>query len=356
MDSFDEFIHEAIRMLTVFSLKHRLHHGSELKDGAVTPSFENPERAETVLARVRSTRLGEVIGEKEFDRACYVAAHSERYVAFLENAWTEWAATGKTHDALPLIWPVRDLAIDREPGFIDGKLGFYAMDAGAPITAGTWEAVRSSANVALTGMETVIGGSSSAFALCRPPGHHAAREYMGGYCYLNNAAIAAERCLSRGAKRVAILDVDFHHGNGTQNIFYDRADVFFASIHGDPHLCYPYFAGYADETGTGQGKGHTTNYSLAKGTAWDRYAEALQDALARVAAHRPDFLIVSLGVDTFEDDPISHFRLTSSDFIRMGERIAGVRIPTLFVMEGGYMVDEIGINAVNALQGFESAF
>lgn len=343
-------------MLTVFSTKHRLHHGSELKDGTLSPSFENPQRADTVLARVQSTRLGEVIGEREFDRSCYVAAHSERYVAFLENAWGEWAATGKTHDALPLIWPVRDLAIDREPGFIDGKLGFYAMDAGAPITSGTWEAVRGSANVALTAVDTVIDGGNSAFALCRPPGHHAAREYMGGYCYLNNAAIAAERCRSRGAQRVAVLDVDFHHGNGTQNIFYDRPDVFFASIHGDPHVSYPYFSGYANEHGAGPGQGFNANYPLARGTTWDRYAEALQHALQRIAAHQPDFLVVSLGVDTFEHDPISHFRLTSSDFIRMGERIAGIRVPTLFVMEGGYMVEEIGINAVNTLQGFENAY
>lgn len=319
----------------------------------MTPSFENPQRADTVLARVKSTGLGDIISESEFDRSCYVAAHSERYVSFLEHAWSEWTATGKTHDALPLVWPVRDLAIDREPGFIDGKLGFYAMDAGAPITSGTWQAVRSSANVALTGMQRVIDGERSAFALCRPPGHHAAREYMGGYCYLNNAAIAAERCLNQGAKRVAVLDVDFHHGNGTQNIFYDRPDVFFASIHGDPHLSYPYFSGYEQETGIGAGAGFTANYPLAKGTTWMQYQVALKDALARIKAFRPDYLVISLGVDTFENDPISHFKLTSDDFLRMGAEIALAGVPTLFVMEGGYMVDEIGINAVNTLQGFE---
>lgn len=341
-------------MLTVFSPRHRLHHGSELKDGAVTPSFEAPQRADLVLARVQSTKLGEVIGERTFDRSCYVAAHSERYVAFLENAWSEWAATGRTHDALPLVWPVRDLAIQQEPGFIDGKLGFYAMDAGAPITAGTWDAVRSSANTALTAMDVVLEGARSAFALCRPPGHHAAREYMGGYCYLNNVAIAAERCLSQGARRVAILDVDFHHGNGTQNIFYDRADVLFVSIHGDPHVCYPYFSGFRQETGTGQGEGFTLNCPLPQGTAWDRYREALEHALARVTAHQPDYLVISLGVDTFKDDPISHFLLTSDDFHRMGAQIAAAGIPTLFVMEGGYLVDDIGVNAVNTLQGFEA--
>lgn len=343
-------------MLTVYSPNHRLHHGSELKDGAVTQSFENPSRAETVLARVKSNGLGEVISEKDYPRDCYVAAHSERYVTFLETAWSEWTASGKQCDALPLVWPVRDLAIDREPGFIDGKLGFYAMDAGAPITAGTWQAVRSSANVALTGVDWVLAGKSSAFALCRPPGHHAAREYMGGYCYLNNAAIAAERCLSQGVKKVAILDVDYHHGNGTQNIFYQRPDVMFISIHGDPHTSYPYFSGYQHETGQGPGEGFTANYPLPHGTDWSSYRQALKSALNRLENFRPEVLIISLGVDTFEGDPISHFKLKSHDFITLGETLASLHIPTLFVMEGGYMVDEIGINAVNVLSGFDSKF
>jgi len=339
-------------MLTVYSPDHRLHHGSELKDGAVKPSFEAPDRAEMILARVRASGLGEVIREDTFDRACYVAAHSERYVSFLEHAWSEWAATGRSHDALPLIWPVRDLAIDEEPGFIDGKLGFYAMDAGAPITAGTWAAVSASANVALTAMDRVLAGQAGAFGLCRPPGHHAAREYMGGYCYLNNAAIAAERALSKDAARVAILDVDFHHGNGTQNIFHERDDVLFVSLHGDPHVCYPYFSGYLSETGAGRGAGYTANYPLPQGTEWEAYREALAHGLGRIREHAPDVLVVSLGVDTFEGDPISHFRLTNGDFIRLGELIAGAGLPTVFVMEGGYMVDDIGVNVVNTLQGY----
>jgi acetoin utilization deacetylase AcuC-like enzyme len=341
-------------MLTIFNEAHRLHHGTELKDGAITPSFEKPSRADTVLARVKAVGLGDVIDARDYDRACYVAAHSERYVAFLETAWTQWAATGRKHDALPLVWPVRDLRGDVEPSFIDGKLGFYAMDAGSPITATTWDAVRGSANVALTGIDSLTDKTRGAFALCRPPGHHAAREYMGGYCYLNNAAIAAQRCLDQGAKRVAVLDVDFHHGNGTQNIFYDRADVMFVSLHGDPAVSYPYFAGHADERGAGEGIGFNLNIPLPKFTRWDTYGPALASACDALRHYAPDALVVSLGVDTFEGDPISHFRLTSDDFTRIGEAIAQVRTPTLFVMEGGYMVDEIGINAVNVLQGFES--
>ncbi|MBL0729650.1 histone deacetylase family protein [Piscinibacter sp. HJYY11] len=341
-------------MLTVFSTNHRLHHGVELKDGAIKLSFEEPLRADTVLDRVRSAGLGDVTAEHAYERSCYVAAHSERYVRFLETAWDQWSATGRSHDALPLVWPVNGLPSDEEPDHIDGKLGFFAMDAGAPIGVHTWHAVSSSANVALTGIDAVLNGATSAFALCRPPGHHAAREYAGGYCYLNNAAIAAERCVSRGARRVAILDVDFHHGNGTQDIFYQRADVLFASIHGDPKVSYPFFAGSSDELGSGPGYGFTVNYPMPWGTDWNHYQIALDSAIDRIARHRPDVLIVSLGVDTFKDDPISHFQLTTDDYLLMGKRIARARVPTLFVMEGGYMVDEIGLNAVNVLLGFEA--
>ena len=339
-------------MLTVFSPTHRLHHGTELKDGFLAPSFEKPSRADTVLARVKSVGLGAIVDAQARARSSYVRAQGESYVSFLERAWGEWAATGRKHDALPLVWPVRELRDDIEPSFIDGKLGFYAMDAGSPITERTWEAVRGSADVALTAADAVLQGARGAFGLCRPPGHHAGREYMGGYCYLNNAAIAAQRCLDQGATRVAVLDVDFHHGNGTQHIFYDPADVMFVSLHGDPTVCYPYFSGHESATGKGAGAGFTPNYPLPKGTGWDVYGLALADACRKLREYKPEVLVVSLGVDTFKDDPISHFLLTSEDFVRMGMAIEMVGVPTVFVMEGGYMVDEIGINAVNVLLGF----
>ena len=340
-------------MLTIYSNAHRLHHATELKDGVLKPCFEMPSRADTILARVQAVGLGEVIAPREFGSASYARVHSERYVRFLEQAWSEWQALGREHDALPLIWPVRDLRSDIEPQHIDGKLGFYAMDAGVAITAGTWQAVRTSADLALTGMAALAQGEYSAFALCRPPGHHAAAEYMGGYCYLNNAAIAAQHALDNGAKRVAVLDVDYHHGNGTQSIFYDRADVMFTSLHGDPTHSYPYFLGHRDETGAGAGLGFNHNYPLPHGTGWDGYGTALAHACNAIAAYAPDAVVISLGVDTFKDDPISHFRLESEDFLKIGQTIAGIGRPTLFVMEGGYMVDDIGVNAVNVLRGFE---
>ncbi|MGN6230742.1 MAG: histone deacetylase family protein [Trinickia sp.] len=340
-------------MLTIYSSDHRLHHGVELKDGVVSESFEKPARAETVLAQVMATGLGDVIAPKSYDRSAYIGAHSERYVEFLATAWSEWMETGRTCQALPLVWPVSGLPSHELPQFIDGKLGFFSMDAGSPINAGTWGAVCASANSALTGADRLSTGSRAAFALCRPPGHHAGREYMGGYCYLNNAAIAAQRCIEQGAKRVVVLDVDFHHGNGTQEIFYDRSDVLFISLHGDPAVSFPYFSGYADERGVGAGEGFNLNLGLPKGTAMTEYEAALRLAGSAIARHAPDALVVSLGVDTFEHDPISHFRLRTPDYLRIGATIARFGFPALFVMEGGYMVDEIGINAVNVLLGFE---
>ncbi len=341
-------------MLTIYSDDHHLHHGAaELIDGTFKPCFEMPSRADMVLARARAVGLGEVISPLEFGLEPIRRVHSAGFVNFLQNAWSDWQALGRNHDMLPMVWPVRRLR-DIEPADIDGKLGFYSFDAGAPITAGTWQAIRSSANVALTGQAELAKGVRGVFALCRPPGHHAAADYMGGYCYLNNAAIAAQAMLDQGAKRVAILDVDYHHGNGTQDIFYERADVLFTSIHGHPSNEYPYFLGFADEKGQGVGAGFNCNYPLHAGSDWASWGLALQDACRQIAEYAPDALIVSLGVDTFKDDPISQFKLASPDYLRMGEVIGRLGLQTLFVMEGGYAVEEIGINAVNVLQGFES--
>ncbi len=207
----------------------------------------------------------------------------------------------------------------------------------------------------MTAAELVCAGENTSFALCRPPGHHAARDQFGGYCFLNNAAIAAECLLDQGCDRVAILDVDYHNGNGTQSIFEERSEVFFVSLHADPADEYPYFLGYGDERGRGAGDGFNANYPLPLGTDWSAYAEALDHALARIRAFGPDVLVVSLGLDIFEHDPISKFRLTSGDFVALGTALATVGRPTLFVFEGGYSVAELGINCVNVLTGFEQA-
>ncbi|MBB4199464.1 acetylpolyamine amidohydrolase [Rhodoblastus sphagnicola] len=327
---------------------------TELSNGRLVAPYECPARATLILDRLRQARLGEIFAPREFGLAPALRVHDADYVAFLESAWREWTAAGHEGEAIPMVWPTnRDRA--RRPEAIGGKLGYYALAADTSFTEGSWEAAQAAAQVALSGADALAQGGRAAFALCRPPGHHAARDLFGGYCFLNNAAIAARFLRDHGAARCAVLDVDFHHGNGTQDIFYHSGDVLFASLHGDPRQAFPYFSGYADETGAGAGEGANANYPLPRGAGWTDYEAALSDALKRIADFGADALVVSLGVDAFAGDPISFFTLGSADFTRMGERIGALRLPTLFVLEGGYAVAEIGINVVNALTGFQQA-
>jgi acetoin utilization deacetylase AcuC-like enzyme len=229
---------------------------------------------------------------------------------------------------------------------IDAKLGQYSYDTATPIGEATWKAAYWGAQTALAAL-AAARTDGSAFAFCRPPGHHAGRDYCGGYSYINNAAVAAEQALADGARKVAILDVDYHHGNGTQDIFAGRDDVLFASIHADPRTDYPFYWGHADETG-----GNILNLPLPRGTNHVAYEQALDQALEWVARGSPDLLIVSYGADTFIGDPISHFGLDTPDYTRMARRIAEMRLPTLIVMEGGYAVDALGANVAAFLSGF----
>ncbi len=238
-----------------------------------------------------------------------------------------------------------------EPVHIVAKLGWYSHDTD-PILAGTWDAARAAADIALSAYDTVASGvEHSAYALCRPPGHHAAADSFAGYCYLNNAAIVANAWARAGA-RVTILDVDYHHGNGTQQIFYTRDDVQFVSLHADPALDYPFFLGFANERGWGAGEGANHNFPLPYGTDWSGYGEALDQAGRLIRRYSPDALIVSLGVDTALEDP-DQFALVADDYSRLGEIIGSLGPPTLFVQEGGYCLDVIGRNVVNVLRGFE---
>jgi acetoin utilization deacetylase AcuC-like enzyme len=340
-------------MLTVFSEKHALRDAkTELYGGQLVPPFECPVRAEHILERLKSVNLGEVIAPDEFGLDPITRIHDREFLNFLEHCWNDWTALGFKGEAIPTIWPARGMQ-QRIPNYIEGKIGYYALAGETSISNGTWEAARASADVALTAQAAIRDGANEAFALCRPPGHHAAGDMYGGYCFINNAAVAAQAFIDQGASRVAILDVDFHHGNGTQAIFYDRADVMFLSLHGDPKDAFPHFLGYDDETGTGNGNGFNFNYPMGPGTNFKTWGSALDEACKRIANYSPDALVISLGVDTFEHDPISFFKLTSDDFKRYGATIGGLKLPTLFIMEGGYAVDEIGLNAVNVLQGYE---
>lgn len=340
-------------MITVFTEAHLLRNAkTELYGGRLVPPHECPERAEIVLERVRAVGLGEITPPSRFGLGPVLKVHDTAFVDFLKTAWSEWTAAGNQGEAIPDCWPARRMA-QRCPTSITGKLGYYAMAGETSISAGTWEAAQAAADVALTAASHLQKGARSAFALCRPPGHHAARDLYGGYCFLNNAAIAAEYLRDRGAARVAVLDVDFHHGNGTQDIFYDRADVLYVSLHGDPAHAFPYFSGYADETGVGAGTGFTMNLPLPPGAGFPAWSQALASALQRLRRFAPDALVVSLGVDTFEHDPISFFKLRSEDFSTYGRMIGACGWPTLFVFEGGYAVEEVGVNTVNVLTGFE---
>ncbi len=339
-------------MKVVYSEAHARHFPKgELSGGVLVRPFECPERWQYVVDELRHRELAEFIAPEPFNQQSVYAVHSSEFVQFLATAWPEWQAAGFDGDAIPTVFPARRMQ-QRAPEFIDGKLGYFAMAIETAITSGTWEAACSSAACAQTAQKLITAGDSVAFSLCRPPGHHAATDLYGGYCFLNNAAIAAQGFIDDGAQRVAVLDVDFHHGNGTQDIFYQRDDVLFLSLHGDPVHAFPHFLGYADETGAGDGEGYNFNYPMAPGTPYSQWHVALQSAIVQIQLYKPDALVVSLGVDTFKDDPISFFKLESEDFIHYGSQLAKLALPTLFVMEGGYAVADIGVNTVNVLDGF----
>ena len=343
-------------MKTYFNALHARHQGQfEMFRGALVPCHEVPARADHVLAELQRRELGAVCAPTAFGDEALTRVHSPRYLEFLEGAWDEWVALDPANvskDALPSVWPTRTFRTDVLPANFAARMGLFSFDAGTPLMAGTWAAARAGADCALSAAQALVDGDRAAFALSRPPGHHAGADFFGGYCFLNNAALAAEHLRANGYARVAVLDVDYHHGNGTQACFYERSDVFFASIHGDPRTEYPFFLGYADETGAGAGQGANLNLPLPRGTDFARWSEALETALAAIQKFGAQALVISLGVDTFAGDPISGFTLQSEDYLRVGERLARVGLPTVLVFEGGYAVAEVGVNAVNVVQAF----
>ena len=343
-------------MKTFYNHLHAQHQGKvEMFRGALVPCFEVPARADHVLAELQRRQLGTIHNPHAFDDSVLTSIHSPRYLNFLATAWHQWVALDATNadrDILPSTWPIRTFRSDIEPDNFAAKVGLYSYDAGTPFTSGTWVAARAGAHCALSAAQQVLAGVRSSFALSRPPGHHAGTDFFGGYCFLNNAALAAQYLHDQGMAKVAILDVDYHHGNGTQAIFYDRPDVFFVSIHGDPRTEYPFYLGHADEEGMGAGLGANLNLPLPRGTNFVTWSDALTTALAAIDRFGADALVVSLGLDTFEGDPVSGFQLQSDDYLRLGERLARVGLPTVLVFEGGYAVQEVGINAANVLEAF----
>ncbi len=323
---------------------------AELSDGRLVPYAESPARARAVLEVLTASARMEIRAPEPLDEALLHRVHDAGYIALLRGAWADWLKEGCSGDALAGCWPVRgrrDVKLTR----VQARLGAACFDAGTPITAHTLAAVEAAAAIGVSAAGAVAQGAGLAFGLCRPPGHHAGRDYMGGYCYLNNAALAAERLLAGGLQRVAVLDVDYHHGNGTQDVFYARPDVFFASIHSDPSTDFPYYWGRVDETGAGPGLGTTLNLPLPRGTQWAGYAPALETALRAIKGFAPQALVISYGADTFEEDPISRFELKTSDYQRMGAAIAELNLPMAVVMEGGYCIGALGANTLTFLEG-----
>jgi len=327
----------------------------EIFRGQRVPCFENPSRAAFVEQALRAA--GHTLRRPDTDSADLLSqVHLPRYLQFLRSAWGEWLALDAANAGVqpfPSVWPVRTLRSDVEPANFIARLGLYSMDNGSPMVAGTWVAAKAAADAAASAARALGQGERAVFCATRPPGHHAGPDFMGGYCFINHAAVAAQALRAGGAARVAVLDVDYHHGNGTQAIFYERADVLFVSIHGDPRTEYPFYLGHADETGAGAGQGCNLNLPLAAGASVATWFDALDTACARVAAHRPDALVVSLGLDTFAGDPISRFQLQTGDFRRLGRRLQQLGLPTAFILEGGYAAAELGQNAAQVLQGFE---
>lgn len=343
-------------MKVFYNDRHARHHGRhEMFRGKLVPCVEVPARADFVLQELQARRLGTVEAAPEVPLEVLQRVHAPRYLDFLAGAWDEWVALDPANaglDALPSYWPIRSFRSDVLPASFPARMGLFSFDAGSPITAGTWDAARQGAACAAAAAQRLLAGERAAFALTRPPGHHAGHDFFGGYCFINNAAVAAQALRDGGCAKVAILDVDYHHGNGTQAIFYERGDVFFASVHGDPHTEYPYYLGYADERGAGAGQDCNLNLPLPRGTGFARWREALATALQAIARFGADALVVSLGVDTFAEDPISGFALQSADYLHVGEDLAGAGLPTAFVFEGGYAVAAVGTNSVNVLEGF----
>jgi len=308
-----------------------------------------PARIDELLGAARA--FGATVAEPaDFGIAPLADVHSPALLALLQTAYRRFGLLKEgPRPAVPDTFAVRAFG-GRVSRTIWGQLGHHGTDSLTPILAGTWNAAYASAQVALAGAQALDDGAPLAYALCRPPGHHAYHDLYGGYCYLNNAAIAAH-WLTRRGRRPAILDIDYHHGNGTQAIFYERPDVFFCSLHADPEDEYPYFAGYTDEMGAGEGEGYTLNLPLPLDTDETAYLRALNWALEAIDVVAPDVLIVSLGFDTIAGDPHGGMRLSAETFRPIGRSLAAQGWPLLLVQEGGYLRGALGPALLALLEG-----
>jgi acetoin utilization deacetylase AcuC-like enzyme len=337
-------------MIVITTNVHTLHDPDSMAPSpSGRPFYDRASRVQQLLGAVK--RLGLTTeAAPDHGMAPIAAIHDAGYLRFLETAFERWQTTPVAGPAVRTFgYAVRRM--QRLPDAVMGQAGYYLSGEGAPILQGTWQAAKASAHVAVEGAKRVLGGAHEAYALCRPSGHHTYTDLAGGFCYLNNAAIAAQ-VLITGRAKPAILDVDVHAGNGTQSILYERDDVFFCSVHGDPRELYPWYAGYADETGAGRGAGCNLNLPLPAGTDNSGYIGAVEQGLDAIRKFRASVLIVSLGFDAHVGDPTANLAVTGEGFRMIGERIGGFGLPTLLVQEGGYIVEKLGDNLAAFLQGF----
>jgi acetoin utilization deacetylase AcuC-like enzyme len=346
-------------MRVVYSADHLRHEPRhELADGEALGIYEVPERAE-MIRRALQADGGFAFEEPTAHAADPITAvHDPAMLAYLEDAWRDWREVGQTADeifpdtfALPALR--EGMGPGRAPRSPRARVGMWCFDTATPMVEGTYGAARSAVDVALTAVDRVLEGEDAVYALCRPPGHHAARAMFGGYCFFNNAAIAAEHLIRRTGEPVAILDVDYHHGNGTQQIFYARDDVLYVSLHGDPDRAYPYFSGFAEETGAGAGEGANLNLPLRAGCSNEEYLTNLDRGLEAIDAFGGSALIVSLGIDTYGRDPICDLALTTEAYHEAGKRVAALGRRTAVLQEGGYFLPHLGQNVRNWLLGLE---
>ena len=320
-----------------------------LSSGAQQPNPEQPERVERLLSGAKAAGCT-VERPREHGLGPVAAVHTPEYLDFLRHIFARWRRIeGASAEVVPNIHPIaRGGAY---PASAVGQAGYHMADTACPISAETWDSALWSAWSAVEAAETVMAGAPAAYALCRPPGHHAFADVAGGFCFINNSAVAAQALLGRAA-RVAVLDVDLHHGNGTQGIFYHRPDVLTVSLHADPVRFYPFFWGHAGERGEGPGLGYNLNLPLARKSGDDIFLDALETAFRRIRAFAPEALVVALGLDAFEGDPFGGLSVSTPGFARIGEAIAGLGLPTVIVQEGGYLCDGLGGNLTAFLTGF----
>jgi acetoin utilization deacetylase AcuC-like enzyme len=340
-------------MYIIYTEKHQLHSTDQIiLDGNPFLTEEVPQRAEILLKALLDAKFGDVLPPHDHGIEPLLAIHPADYLNFLREIYAASAAHYGTPEPV-FTWTFATRYAGRRPESLLAQKGYYAFSWGTPILEGTYEAAYWSAQCALTAADLLLRDQSAAYALCRPPGHHAGRDLYGGFCYLNNVAIAARYIQKHSAtSRIAILDIDFHHGNGTQTIFYQDSTVLYCSLHADPAIEYPYFWGAAEERGEGAGKGFNHNWPLPPGTEDGPYLAALEDALVTIRAYRPKYLLLSAGFDITAGDPAGGFLVTRAGLSQIAERIADLNLPTLILQEGGYHLSHLGEDAVTFLRPF----